>query len=253
MDTGLLTAGRQMVGLGTLVNVAAIVIGGIAGLALKKILLKRFTDTVMQGLGVAVIIIGISGALSAAFKVVNGSVASDHIMLMIISLAIGAVIGEAAKIEDRLESLAKFCEKRFAKPGGASTFAQGFITTTLIFCTGSMAIVGSLEDGINMNSNILFAKSALDGITGMIFASTLGIGVLFSAVVVGIYQGLITVLAVFIAPYLDDVIVTQMSLIGSVLIMSIGFNMLHITKIKTGNLLPAIVVPVVYYILRLFL
>ena len=240
-----------MVGIGTIINVATILVGGMAGLVFKRYLPKRITGTVMQGVGLAVVIIGISGALSAAYIIVDGRVYSEHILLMIISLAVGALIGELVRIESRLDSLAGFCEKRFTKLGDGSTFTQGFVTATLVFCVGSMAIVGSLEDGINGNSDILFAKSLLDGITAMIFASTLGVGVLFSAVTVGAYQGLITVLAMFIAPYIGDTLVTQMSLIGSVLIMSIGLNMLQISKIKTGNLLPAIFIPVIYYILQM--
>jgi hypothetical protein len=242
-----------MIGLGTIANIATILIGGAAGLVFKRVLSKRIMDTVMQGVGLAVIIIGQSGALGAAFTVIDGRVKSDHILFMIIALAIGALMGELLKIEDRLGGFGKFCEKRFAKSGETSSFAQGFVTATLVFCVGSMAIVGSLEDGINRNSEILFAKSALDGITAMIFASTMGIGVLFSAITVGIYQGLITLLAVFIAPHLHDVVVTQMSLIGSVLIMSIGLNMLGIAKIKVGNLLPAIFIPIFYSVIRLII
>jgi len=242
-----------MAGLGTIVNVAAIISGGAAGLVLKKFLSRRITDTVMQGVALAVIIIGISGALGAAFSVVEGKLSSDHILLMIISLAVGALIGELLRIEGRLDGFGKFIERKFTKAGESSTFAQGFVTATLVFCVGSMAIVGSLEDGINRNSDILFAKSALDGITAMIFTSTMGIGVLFSAAAVGVYQGLITVLAVFIEPYLTKEVVSQMSLIGSVLIMSIGINMLGVAKIKVGNLLPAIFIPVVYYMIRLFI
>ena len=242
--------GGCMAGLGTIVNVAAILAGGAAGLILKKLLSKRITDTVMQGVGLAVIIIGISGALGAAFTVVEGRISSSHILLMIISLAAGGLIGELLKIEHRLDGIGKFCEKRFSKGGEASTFAQGFVTASLVFCVGSMAIVGSLEDGMNGNSGILFAKSALDGISAMIFASTLGMGVLFSAAAVGIYQGSITLLSIIIAPYFSDVVIAQISLIGSVLIMSIGLNMLGIAKIKTGNLLPAIFMPIVYYVLQ---
>lgn len=238
-----------MICLGTIVNVTTIIIGGAAGLVLKKFIAKRMTETVMQGVGLAVVIIGLSGALSAAFTVVNGKISSEHTLLMIISLAIGALIGELMQIEGQLDAFAKFFENKLAKPGETSTFAQGFVTAVLVFCVGSMAIVGSLEDGINRNSGILFAKSALDGITAMIFASTMGIGVLFSAVAVGVYQGSITLLAIFVAPYLNDAVITQMSLIGSILIMGIGLNMLQIAKIKVGNLLPAIFIPVIYYIL----
>ena len=275
--------------LGTIVNVAAILVGGGAGLALKRVLSKRITDTMMQGVGLAVIIIGIGGALGAAFTVENGAISSNHTLLMIISLAAGALIGELLKIEDRLDAFARFCENKLAKPDGkqesvqpheqpreqpraqpneqshaqpheqsqadglslpqTSRFAQGFVTASLVFCVGSMAIVGALEDGINRNSDYLLAKSALDGITAMIFASTLGAGVLFSAAAVGIYQGSITLLAIFVAPYLNDLVITQISLIGAVLIMSIGLNMLQIAKIKIGNMLPALIIPVIYHIL----
>jgi len=242
-----------MTGLGTIVNVAAIIVGSAAGLFLKKIISKRITDTVLQGMGLAVVIIGISGALSAAFTVVDGKIQSDHTLIMIISLAIGAIIGELIKIEGRLESFGKFCETKLTKEGETSTFAQGFVTATLVFCVGSMAIVGSLEDGINRNSDILFAKSTIDGITAMVFASTMGIGVLFSAFTVGIYQGTLTLLSFFIAPYLSDIIITQMSLVGSVLIMSIGLNLLQIAKIKVGNMLPAIFIPLIYQLIRMII
>ena len=284
-----------MLCLGTIVNVATILIGGAIGLVLKNVLSKRITDTVMQGVGLAVIIVGISGALGAAFTVADGNISSNHILFMIIALASGALIGELLRIENRLDTFARFCESKLAgpkttlisttapgevpgeapgeaprtasgethgeapkeTPGEASreasreapsSFAQGFVTAVLVFCVGSMAIVGSLEDGINRNSDILFAKSALDGITAMIFASTMGVGVLFSAAAVGVYQGAITLLAVFVAPYFSDVVVTQISLIGSVLIMSIGLNMLQMAKIKVGNMLPAIFIPIVYNI-----
>jgi len=238
-----------MLGMGTIVNVAAVLVGGTAGLVLKKLLSKRITDTVMQGVGLAVIIIGISGALGAAVKVVDGKISSDHILFMIIALAIGALIGELLKIENRLNDFALFCERKFTKPGDTSTFAQGFVTATLVFCVGSMAIVGSFEDGMNQNSSILIAKSTIDGITAMIFASAMGFGVLFSALTVGLYQGTLTILAVFLAPFFNETVISQMSLVGSILIMSIGLNMLKISKIKTGNLLPAIFIPAVYYFL----
>jgi hypothetical protein len=240
-----------MIGLGTIVNAAAILAGGAAGLVLKKFIPKRVTDTVMQGVALAVIIVGISGALRAAFSITDDGIESEHILLMIVSLAVGGLIGELLELESRLESFGRFCERKFTKPGSDSAFTQGFVTTTLIYCVGAMAIVGSLEDGINRNHDILFAKSALDGISAIVFASAMGVGVLFSAATVGLYQGTITLLSVFIAPYLSDVVVTQMSLIGSVLIMSIGMNMLGIAKIKVGNLLPAVFVPILYHGIRL--
>lgn len=229
-----------MIGLGTIVNVLAIIIGGAAGMLLKKLLSSRLTDMIMQGLGLAVVIIGLRGALEPD--------AGGYTMIMIASLAVGALVGELIGIEDKLAAFAGFCEKKFVKQNGTSTFAQGFVTATLVFCVGAMAIVGSLEDGINRNTDILFAKSALDAIAGMVFASAMGAGVIFSIFPLMVYQGSITLLAVFVAPYLNTEVIGQMSLVGSVLIVGIGLNMLKIAKIKVGNLLPAIFVPVVYYI-----
>ena len=240
-----------MIGLGTLVNIGTIVVGGALGLILKRVLAKRITDTVMQGISLAVLVIGISGALSAAFTIVDGIIISEHVLIMIISLALGALIGELLRIEDRLDSFGIFCEKKLTKPDDESTFAQGFVTATLVFCVGSMAIVGSLEDGINKNSDILVAKAIIDGIAAMIFASTMGIGVLFSALTVGLYQGTLTILAAFLSPFFTEIVVMQMSLVGSILIMSIGLNMLKISKIKTGNLLPAIFIPAIYHLILL--
>jgi len=238
-----------LIGLGTIVNFGAIIIGGALGLVLKRVLAKRIMDTVMQGISLAVMIIGISGTLVAAFTIVDYNIISEHVLIMIVSLALGGLIGELLRIEDRLKSFGMFCERKLTKPDEESTFAQGFVTATLVFCIGSMAIVGSLEDGINRNPDILIAKSVIDGIAAMIFAAAMGIGVLFSAFTVAIYQGTITLLSVFLAPFLSDIVIQQMSLVGSILIMSIGLNMLKIGKIKTGNLLPAIFIPAIYHLI----
>ncbi|MCL2664441.1 MAG: DUF554 domain-containing protein [Defluviitaleaceae bacterium] len=240
-----------MPGLGTIVNIAAVLVGGGVGLLLKKIMAVRFTDTILQGMGLAVIIIGVCGTVGATFIVIDGGLDARFTLVMVLSLAAGALAGEAVNIEARLEALGRFCEKKFSKNNSNSTFAQGFITASLVFCVGAMAVVGSIEDGVNANGQILFAKSAIDAVTAAIFASTMGIGVLFSAVSVGLYQGLITLLSAYIAPYLDDGVIAQMSLTGSVLIAAIGFNMLKMAKIKVGNLLPAIFVPVLFFLVRL--
>ena len=238
-----------MIGIGTLVNIATILVGGALGLVLKRVLAKRIMDTVMQGISLAVIVIGISGTLAAAFSIVDNQIVGGHVLIMIVSLAIGGLIGELLKIEERLKSFGMFCERKLTKPDDESTFAQGFVTATLVFCIGSMAIVGSLEDGINRNPDILIAKSVIDGIAAMIFASAMGFGVLFSAFTVGIYQGTITVLSVFLAPFLSDIVIQQMSVVGSILIISVGLNMLKIGKIKTANLLPAIFIPPIYHLI----
>ncbi|MCL2446108.1 MAG: DUF554 domain-containing protein [Oscillospiraceae bacterium] len=241
-----------MPGLGTLVNVLAVLLGGAAGLVLKRFLSTRITDTVTHGLGLAVVMVGLWGTVSNAFAVRDDGLYAQHTMIVIISLAVGALAGELINIEKRLDSLAKKCEKRFVPNETQSTFAQGFVTASLIFCVGAMAIVGSLEDGINRNFDILFAKALLDAVIALILASTLGKGVLLSAVPVLVYQGSLTALAVLIAPVLSDALVTQVSLVGSVLIVGIGLNILKITKIRIGNLLPSILVPIIYYVIRLF-
>ncbi|NTV91635.1 MAG: DUF554 domain-containing protein, partial [Clostridiales bacterium] len=171
-----------------------------------------------------------------------------YIMTMILSLIIGGVIGEFINIEDKLDKMGKWFQKKFAKEG--SGFSEGFVTASLIFCVGAMAIVGSLEDGLTGNAGTLFAKSILDGIMSIVLASSFGIGVAFSAIPILVYQGGITLLAVWVKPWLTPEVISQMSLVGSALIFCIGVNMLEIKKMKVGNLLPAIFIPVIYYVIR---
>ncbi|ADQ05689.1 protein of unknown function DUF554 [Caldicellulosiruptor owensensis OL] len=245
-----------MTGLGTIVNAIAVVAGSILGLILKSGIPERFKTTIMQAISLSVIFIGISGVLQGIFKVLStGKIDRQFIMLMIFSLVIGGLLGEILKIEDFLESLAgkiKMSVSKFIK-SEISTFTEGFVTASLVFCVGAMAIVGSLEDGLNHNFSILFAKSILDGVTSIIFSATLGIGVMFSSITILLYQGSITLLADIVKPFLTDTVVLQMSMVGSVLIFAIGLNMLGISKIKVGNLLPAIFVPVVWYVVNLFI
>lgn len=241
-----------MIGLGTIVNTLAIIAGGIAGTLVKKGLPERFKDIIIQAIGLAVIILGIAGTLQGIFLVTNqGKLDTQFLMLMIFSLVIGGILGEFIKIEDRLEKMGQWFQVKFS--GTNETFAKGFVTASLIYCVGSMAIVGSLQDGLARDPRILFSKSILDGVSAVIFSSTMGIGVAFSAVPIFIYQGGLTLMAGFLKPFLAELVITQISLVGSVLIMSIGLNVLGITKIKIGNLLPAVLVPVFYFfILKIF-
>lgn len=238
-----------MIGLGTLVNAAVIIAGGVVGTFIKSGLPERFKKIVMQAIGLSVLMIGVSGTLQGMYKVIDGGkLDRQFVMLMIFSLVIGAVVGEWLDIEDKLDKLGQWFQARFAKGGG--NFAEGFVTASLIYCVGAMAIVGALEDGLTGNTATLFAKSILDGISSIVFAATMGIGVAFSAIPVLIYQGAITLLASFIEPLLAPEVISQLSLVGSVLIAGIGLTMLEIKKIKVGNMLPAILVPFVYYIIR---
>ncbi|MBU2511175.1 DUF554 domain-containing protein [bacterium] len=225
--------------LGTIVNAVSIIAGSLLGLFLKKGIPERYKKTVMQALSLAIILIGIKSALK-----------TDDLLIVIISLALGSVIGEFVGIESGLEALGRWIESRFSSESGS--VAKGFVTASLVYCVGSMAIVGSFESGLTGNHQTLFAKSALDGISAIIFASSLGIGVLLSSVPVFLYQGVLTITAGLIKPFLIASVIAQMSATGGLLIAAIGINLLGIVKIRVGNMVPAIFIPLVYYLVRSF-
>ncbi|MFU7517688.1 DUF554 domain-containing protein [Clostridium sp. HCS.1] len=226
--------------LGTIVNSLVIVIGSVIGLFLKENVNEKVSNTIMNGLALCVIYIGISGTLKG-----------NNTIVMIISVAVGAFIGGIIDIDNKLENLGKIIEKSFNKNNGNISIAQGFVTATLLFCIGAMAIVGSLESGLNNNHSTLYAKSILDGISSIIFASTLGIGVALSAIVVFIYQGSITLAASFLSTFLSDIAINNMTAVGSLLIIGLGLNMLGVTKIKVSNLLPSIIIAVLLSFFRI--
>jgi len=241
-----------MHGLGTLVNCAAIIIGSAVGILIKGGLAKRFEETIFSAVGLSVMFIGLGGALAGFLAIDNGALTTQYTMMMVLSLIIGAVIGEALDIETRLDHLGGWIKGKLPEKLTGNTFVDGFVTASVLFCVGAMAIVGSLEDGLNGNFTTLFAKSVLDGITSILLASSLGFGVAVSALPLLIYQGGITLLAQFIRPYLENYpsLISQMSCIGSVLIVAIGINMIFGKKIKVGNLLPAIFMPILFTLLK---
>ena len=222
--------------LGTVINSLAIIIGGLIGLILKKGIKEEYRNTIMDAIGLSVLVIGVTGAII-----------SENMLLVIGSMVVGSFIGEWIKIERKLDNLGDKLQSRFSS--GDSTFSQAFVTSSLIYCVGAMAIIGSLEAGIQGDNSTLFVKSILDGITSMLFASSLGIGVIFSAIPVFIYQGSITLLANRLAGLLTPVVINEMSAVGGLLIMAIGINILGLKKIKVGNMLPAIFLPVIYYLI----
>ena len=225
---------------GTIVNGLAIIAGSLLGLLFSKGIPDNYKEIILSAVGLSVVLIGIKSAL-----------VSDSLMVIIFSLVIGSLIGEAMRIEKRLGDLGDFLESRVAaKSSDSSSFSRGFVTASLVFCVGSMAIVGSLESGLTGNHQTLFAKSVLDGVTSVIFASTMGLGVMFSSVAVFLYQGLITLTAVFMKNFLVAETIEQMTSVGGMLIVAIGFNMLKITAIRVGNLIPAIFLPLGYFALR---
>ena len=239
-----------MHGLGTIVNCSAIIIGAVIGLLIKGGLAKRYEETIFSAVGLAVIFIGLGGALAGFLVIEKGALTTQYTMMMVLSLVLGAITGELLNIEKRLDHLGEWFKGKMPRKLAGNTFVDGFVTASMLFCVGAMAIVGSLEDGLNGNYSILFAKSVLDGISSILFAASLGIGVAVSAVPLLIYQGGITVLAQILRPFLTDELIGQMSCIGSILIFAIGINMIFGKKIKVGNLLPAIFFPILFTLLK---
>ncbi len=242
-----------MIGLGTLVNMAAILIGSAVGLLFKEILKPRFKDTIMHALGLAVMFIGISGALQGLLKIEKGNIETTNIIYMVITLAVGAFLGELIDIEARLEHFGEFIKKTLKVRGEkGQDFVEGFVSSSLLYCIGAMAIIGALKDGLTGNISTLCAKAIIDGTVSVFIASTLGIGVFFSIIPLGIYQGFITLAAKFVEPFLKDELILNVSFIGSVIIFGIGINMIFGKKIKCGNLLPAVLLPVFYELIKGF-
>ena len=230
---------------GTIVNVIAIVAGSLVGMLFKRGIPERINTAVIKVVGIAIIVVGLNGVLTSMLTVgAGGKLEADGTVILLISLVIGCIIGELLKIEDRINKASLAIERKLK----ADNFAKGFVTASLIYVIGAMSIVGAINDGLMGDSTLLFTKAMLDGITSIILASTFGVGVLFAAVPVFIYQGAISMLARFIAPYATDEPIRLISMVGYALVMTIGFNFLVDTKIRVANLLPALAVPIIYYV-----
>ncbi|MBQ9112354.1 MAG: DUF554 domain-containing protein [Clostridia bacterium] len=234
-----------MSGLGTIVNVIAIIVGGCIGLLFKGGLKERFRDILVQACGLAVIFIGAAGAFEMIFTVEGNKLTSGSTMLIVISLVLGGLVGELINIEKGLDSIGEKL-KKLVKAGGDNKFVDGFVTASLVFCVGAMAICGPIDEALTGDSTTLYIKSILDMIMVMVLASVYGIGALFSALAVGVYQGIFTVFGVFIADFMTDSLIVSLSGVGSVLIFAVGVNLLWPKKIRVGNLLPALLVPVIW-------
>ena len=230
--------------MGTIINVVAIILGGIVGRLFGKILSERYQDTLNKVCGVSVLFIGIAGALEGMFVIEDNSVVSGKAMMIVVCLALGALLGELLNIEDKFEKFGEWLKK---KTGNAKEklFIEGFVTASLTVCIGAMAIVGAIADGIFGDYSILATKAVLDFIIIIVMTGSLGKGCAFSAIPVGILQGSVTVLAKFIKPVMTDAALTNLSLIGSILIFCVGLNLVWGKKIRVANLLPAIVLAVV--------
>lgn len=212
---------------GTIVNALAIICGAALGVFFKRAIPDKYKMTIMQGIGLSVVVIGIMSALK-----------TKNPLLMISSLVIGGIVGEYLQIEERLNITGQWLEKKLGSYGGDAS--KGFVTATLVYCIGAMAIMGSLQDGLTGDSTTLFIKSILDGVSSIIFASTLGIGVAFSAVPVFLYQGAISITATVIQPFLQPNMINELEATGGLLIMGVGINVLGIMQIRVANLLPGV-------------
>ncbi len=226
--------------LGALVNAGAVILGGLIGLLIRLIGRKnrlsgsgRFQDIVMKGVGLCVAYIGISGLLKG-----------QNVLIAIISVVIGGLLGELCRLEDGINKIGQFIERRFGTKDASISVTQGFVTASLLFCVGAMTIVGALNSGIQGDHTMQYTKALLDGISAIIFASSLGYGVLFSAGAVFVIQGGITLLAGTIAPYLSETVIAEMTCVGSLLILGLALNLLGITKLKVMNYVPAIFLPI---------
>lgn len=234
--------------IGTVVNTLAIMAGSSAGLLLDwfsrrfskntdraGILGARLQETIMHGMALCVLYIGISGSLTQG----------GNTLMSVVSIACGGIVGELLNLNEKMERLGNLLQEQGRRFGHGSNISEGFVTATLLFCVGAMAIVGPLQDGLSGNHATLFAKSLVDGVCAVVFASTLGVGVLFSALTVFVYQGVIALLASFLSPFLGDAVIAQMTCVGSLLIIGVSLNMLGITKMRIMNLLPACFFPII--------
>lgn len=234
-----------MIGLGTIINVGAIIAGGVVGLIGGKWLTERCQETLIRSMGICVMVVGLAGALEQMMTVEGGRLTSGGTMMLVISMALGSLVGEALDLDRRMEGFGRWLREKSGN-GKDNQFLDAFITATMTVCIGAMAIVGAVEDGIHGNYTILAAKALMDFVIILVMASSMGKGCIFSAIPVGIFQGSVTLLARLVEPLLTTAALSNLSLVGSVLIFCVGINLIWKNTIRVANLLPAIIVAVAY-------
>ena len=234
-----------MFGLGTVINMAAILAGGLVGRLVGKAIPKRVQDMLYMVCGIATLFIGIGGCLQHMLTVENGVLNTQGTMMMLLSLTIGALIGEWINLEKRLEQFGEWLKRKTGNSGDA-TFIDGFVTASLTVCIGAMAIVGAIQDGMEGDISVLAAKSVLDLVIVCVMAASMGKGCIFSLIPVGILQGSVTALSVVLKPVMTESALSNLSYVGSVLIFCVGVNLVWGKKVKVANLLPAVVIAVVW-------
>ncbi len=239
-----------MIGLGTIVNTVAVVAGGLLGLVLKNGIAKRFEKILMQALGLATLFIGISGVLKYMLVIENGSISTQGTMLLIFSLVIGCLLGQWLDIESKMETLG-IKLKAAVRVKNDNRFVEGFVTSSLIICVGAMAIVGAMQDGLSGDSSMLIAKALLDFVLVVILAAAYGVGVVFSAIPIFLYQGAITLIAALFGSVIRDILIEELSFVGSALIFCVGANLVREKTFRVANMLPALLVPIFVELWRL--
>jgi uncharacterized membrane protein YqgA involved in biofilm formation len=223
-----------MIGLGTIVNTAAVILGAAIGLILKKVIPQRLGDALVRGVALCVLYIGIDGALKC-----------KNPLIMIISMVLGATVGTLLDLDGKVTRLGNTLEKKFSKnAGGSSTFGAAFVQSFLLFCVGAMTVTGAIQSGMTGDNTLLFSKSVLDFVSAIIYASTMGAGVFLSAPALLVYQGAITLAAMALGNVLTGAMIAEMTAVGSLLIIGISLNMLSITKLKLMDYIPAIFFPI---------
>jgi uncharacterized protein len=221
--------------LATAINALAIIVGSIIGLLLKKGLSKRFETAIFTAAGVTTVVIGIQMALK-----------TGHILAFALALILGGLVGTAIKVEDAVMSLGERLKNRFARGDEDGSFALGFLNASVLYCSGAMAIIGAFKAGTEGDYSILLTKSILDGTLSILFASAMGVGVVFSALSVFVYQGLLTLVSIWIKPYVTPLMLAELTGIGGAFVLMIGLNLLDIKKLKTGDFLPALLFTVLF-------
>ena len=239
-----------MIGLGTIINTVAVLVGGLLGLLLKNSIAKKFESILMQSLGLATIFIGAAGVLKYMLVLENGSFTTRGTMLLIFSLVIGCMIGQWLDIESKMETIG-IKLKAAARVKNDNRFVEGFVTTSLIICVGAMAIVGAMEDGLSGDCSMLVTKALLDFALVAILASTYGIGVVFSAIPIFVYQGSITLIAALFGAVISDALIEALSFVGSSLIFCVGVNLVREKTFWVANMLPALLVPILWELCNL--
>ena len=230
---------------GTIINTVAITVGGLLGLVLKKGIKESIMDGVMKAMGLAMLIIGLNGVLTNMLSVSeNGKIVENGGMLLLLCLVIGTAIGEAIDIDDKVNDIGQKIECKVKFDG----FARGFVSATLVYCVGSMSILGPINDGLTGDYSLLLVKSVLDAVTALVLTSTMGIGAIFAGASVLVYQGAISLFASAVSDVLNASanMMTDITMVGSALIVCIGLNFAANAKIRTANMLPSIIVAIVY-------